>query len=354
MKWITLALIVSLLASCAPANTPEPVLPTAVAKHTVAPSVTPHPTPTRAPTWTPGVSATPAGSVLVQDQYTQYTIGALRVHAYGGGQVEDLGVMTQNGTFTRHSIRYKSDGLNIYGFVNVPRGNGPFPVIVMIHGFVDPATYQTLDYTTDLADAFASNGYLVLHPNLRNFPPSDNGDAMFRAGYAIDVLNLIALMRENSGKPGLFEKANAARIGLWGHSLGGEIALKVAVVAPYINAVLLYSSLSGDEKKNSQLMKILAGTSENLKELQAPDQVFDAVSPDRFYRDIHAAVQLHQGTADTTVPVAWAKETCQKLGDVGVDLRCFYYQGAEHTFVSRYWVDFGPRTDVFFQKYLLK
>jgi dienelactone hydrolase len=31
---------------------------------------------------------------------------------------------------------------------------------------IDPAIYNTLDYTTLYADALASAGYIVLHPNL--------------------------------------------------------------------------------------------------------------------------------------------------------------------------------------------
>ncbi len=38
------------------------------------------------------------------------------------------------GTFTRTLINDPSDGLTIYGFIDVPRGPGPFPVIIALHG----------------------------------------------------------------------------------------------------------------------------------------------------------------------------------------------------------------------------
>ena len=57
--------------------------------------------------------------------------------------------------FTRTLITYPSDGLTIYGFVNVPVGEGPFPVIIAVHGYVEPEVYSTLDYTTRYADGLA-------------------------------------------------------------------------------------------------------------------------------------------------------------------------------------------------------
>ena len=44
----------------------------------------------------------------------------------------------------------------IYGFMNVPNADGPHPVIIALHGYIDPAIYQTLDYTTRYADALAT------------------------------------------------------------------------------------------------------------------------------------------------------------------------------------------------------
>jgi dipeptidyl aminopeptidase/acylaminoacyl peptidase len=187
---------------------------------------------------------------------------------------------------------------------------------------------------------------------LRNFPPSDKGDVLFRAGYAIDVLNMIALVRQNAGHPGLFEKANADRIGIWSHSMGGEIALKVAVISHDVKAILLYAPMSGDEQKNSQFFNFMTGSSENQQEMLASPETFAAVSPVTYYKDITAAIQLHHGTGDTVIPITWAKETCQKLQDAGVQAQCYYYDGAEHTFRIRYLVDFGPRLNDFFTKYL--
>ncbi|HEY3312811.1 MAG TPA: dienelactone hydrolase family protein [Anaerolineales bacterium] len=356
MKWTALFLVLALLVSCAPAaSLPDATsLPSPVARHTAQPSVTPFPSPTRAPTWTPEPAATTAGLLITPSPNSQYGILALRVRQYGGGQVENLGNMGNFNGFTRYHIRYPSDGLNIDGFANIPRGDGPFPIIIVLHGYTDPSTYETLDYTTDAADNLAGQGYIVLHPSYRNFPPSDSGDTLFRVGYAIDVLNLIAIVQQSARQPGLFEHANPSKIGLWAHSMGGDIALKVAEISPYIKAVLLYSSMSGDEKINSKFFKNYTGSPENNLELQASDQEFALISPDHYYQNITAAIQIHHGKADSVVPVSVAEETCQKMKDARLDIRCYYYDGADHTFLRRDTQEFSPRVVTFFAKYLKK
>jgi dienelactone hydrolase len=264
-------------------------------------------------------------------------------------QVDDLG---QADGFHRYSIRYPSDGLTIGGFIDIPDGDGPFPVIIALHGYVPPEKYRLLDYTTDAADGLAQAGYFVIHPALRNFPPSDNGDVRFRVGYAIDVLNLIALVQKTAGKPGLLQQANARPLGIWSHNLGGGIALKVAVVSKAVKAILLYAPLSGDEQKNSQFFYDLAQTEANTQELQTPADVFASLSADHYYRDVTAAIQVHYGTADTVVPPDWSDETCKKLQAAHVQVDCFTYDGAEHTFRAVYLDVFGPRMSDFFAKYL--
>src|SRR5215216_1468349 len=137
------------------------------------------------PTVLPTISPTP-------DLYYSWSNAYLRSRAYGGGQIEFLQVLDQNTFFTRYLIRYPSDGFNIYGFANIPNDEEIHPVIIALHGYIDPAVYNTLDYTTRYADALASAGYIVLHPNLRGYDPSDDGENLFRVGMAIDVLNLVA------------------------------------------------------------------------------------------------------------------------------------------------------------------
>lgn len=304
-------------------------------------------------TLTSSVNATPAFTVSpTLAPYEQYTIDFLRKRTYGGGNIKVTQVMKDDPSFTRYLIRYPSDGLNIYGFANVPKGQGPFPIIIVIHGFVKVSDYQTLDYTTDAADRITQAGYIVVHPNLRNYPPSDNGDNLFRVGMAVDILNLIALIRSGAGPVELLKSSAPNQIGLWGHSVGGEIILRVLTVSSDVKAAVLYSSISGDEIKNAQLLSSISSDPIFQTELNTSPTLLQRISPAYYYKNITTPIQLYHGTADTVVPLAWAQETCNALKDARVQTNCIFYQGEDHTFRSRVSDEFYDTMLNFFKTYL--
>ncbi|MEI6290309.1 MAG: dienelactone hydrolase family protein, partial [Chloroflexota bacterium] len=107
-----------------------------------------------------------------------------------------------------------------------------------------------------------------------------------------------------------------------------------------------------DEKKNSQLMASLQQSIYTQKELQASAEDFALISPSNYYKFITAAIQVHHGDSDSIIPVDWSIETCKALRDESRNVECYYYEGAEHTFASRYFKDMGTRVNRFFETYL--
>jgi dipeptidyl aminopeptidase/acylaminoacyl peptidase len=276
------------------------------------------------------------GLVVAQDE--QFTIDALSRRSYDGGALKIERVMAQNSSFTRSLVSWDSDGLRQYGFMNVPNGRGPFPVVLALHGYVNPATYRTLTYTTRYADAIARAGFVVLHPNFRGHAPSEGRSNQYahRADYAIDVLNLISSVRSQAGKPGALSKANGTRIGLWGHSMGGGIAIKVMTVKPdWVRAVALYGAMSGDELRNArQIHDVFSGGTRGARELELPTDLLNRLSPINYFARITAAVSVHHGTADDQVPYAWSVDLCERLKSLGKRAECFSYAKANHVFRS--------------------
>ncbi len=306
----------------------------------------PTPTATLTPTLTFTVTATP-------DPYAAYTIAHLASRTYGGGELQIVETFAVGETFTRYIIAYPSDGLTIYGFMNVPHGNGPFPVVIALHGYIDPAVYSTLDYTTRYADSLAGAGYLVIHPNLRGYAPSDDGDNLFRVGFAVDVLNLIALVKAGGGQPGPLEAANPELIGLWGHSMGGGITSRVLAVSPDVKAAVLYGAMSGDEQKNyERIYSVFSNGARGLDELNTPAEAFTDISPIFFLDRVTAAVSIHHGEADDVVPLEWSLDLCGRLTALGKPVECFTYPGQPHTFVGEGNALFVERVIDFFDKEL--
>jgi uncharacterized protein len=286
------------------------------------------------------------------DPYAGLSIAELTIRTYGGGLLSvDQTLQTTPG-FTRYLIHYPSDGLTIYGFMDIPasapHSASGYPVIIAIHGYIDPGLYQTLDYTTAYADALAQAGYIVLHPNLRNYRPSDTGPNLFRVGFAVDVLNLAAIVRAQAGKFGPLQLADSTEIGLWGHSMGGGISIRAMTIDPQIKAVLLYAPISGNDLLDAQRYLNRPGQ----YEANVPDAVYQRVSPIYFYDHVQAAVSIHQGLADQTVPPEWSADLCARLQALHKVVECFTYPGQPHTFTATGNALLIPRMIAFFDAYL--
>jgi len=274
----------------------------------------------------PILPATPAAAV------SPYSLEALATREYGQGELRVEYAWQDKGEFTRYYITYDSDGLNIHGFVNIPKGDGPFPVVIALHGYIPAEEYETLDYSTRYADSIARKGYIVLHPNLRNFPPSDSPGRVrdYQAGYVVDVMNLLAYVREMAGQDGIFENADMSRMGIWGHSLGGGVALRVLNLVPEIRAAVLYGAVSQRYASNEAGIKIY--------DLQAGS----------------AAFSVHHGEEDEVISPEWSQTLCADLEEAGREHECYFYEGQPHTFISSGEADplFIQRTVTFFDEYL--
>ncbi|BBB49717.1 alpha/beta hydrolase family protein [Pelolinea submarina] len=315
---------------------------------TPSPTATFTPTPTATATLTPLPSQTPTPTAT-PDPYLDLYISSLMERKYGGGLIQDAGDLNSAGNFIRKLFKYRSEGLDMYGFIDIPFGKGPFPVIVMLHGYVDPDEYSTLDYSTRYADTLAEDGYIVVHPNLRGYAPSAKGDNFLGIGDTVDVLNLISLLRSQAGSPGFLQKADPERLGLWGHSMGGGIVQRVLIVDPDIRAALLYASVSADEALN---LAHFDDDGRGNKKQRIPQEALTLISPVYFLDKINAPLSIQHGEADTVVPVEWSQDLCDKLDELGKDVQCTYYPKQPHTFQNSGDTQLIAHTLDFFDTYL--
>lgn len=328
--------------------TPSPVVPPTP---TIAPELSP--TVRVDPTFTPTPSATPSPSPTpTPDPFAGLTIADLKKRDYGGGELKVEETLGAYAAFTRLLISYPSDGLTIYGFMNVPTGEGPFPVLIVLHGYVNPARYQTLAYTTRYADALARAGYLVMHPNLRGYAPSDDGPNRFRVGMAVDTLNLIALVKEWGGREGILEQADPGAIGLMGHSMGGGIAIRVLTVDPSVDAAVLYGSMNADERANYERVLLWTDGQRGQEELDVPEEDLRRISPVHYLDGISAAVGIHHGGKDEEVPLEWSEDLVERLRKLEKSVEYYEYPGAPHTFWGESDQLFIERMIAFFDQHL--
>ncbi|MCX7622287.1 MAG: alpha/beta fold hydrolase [Thermomicrobium sp.] len=346
----SLGLAVACRSRASPTQTPS--LPSPTSSLGPGPSATSEPrpfpspiatTPTPLPTATPVPAPTPTPHPLAA-----YTIEGLRARTYPGGTIELLRTVAETETYTYYHVRYPSDGLRITGGLHVPRRAGPFPVVVLCHGYIPPDQYWTGADTIQAADALARRGFLCLAPDFRGWGGSDPGPNYFRTGIVIDTLNAVSSLAS-------LPQADPRRVGLWGHSMGGGLVAKVICIDDRIRGAVLYAPVSGWDLDNIRKWGDGARPDDPLGPIYAEaarDEGFlRATSPLFHFHFVACPVQIHIGTADTVTPPEWSRAMRDSLLLAGKSVEYFEYPGEGHAFSPPAWnlfveriVDFYDRT----------
>ncbi len=325
-----------------PAATNAPT-PTAIPAATGTP--TPDgPTPTSAPTDT--LTPTPTTPPLLG-----YTIDALAAREYGEGDLLVAEEQTAPGPYHQYVMEYRSDGLTVTALAYVPFGEGPFPVIVVLHGYIPPEQYYRGLDANLLADTYARNGYAAIMPDYRGYMGTAGGPNPMRIPYAVDTLNLI-------GALGTLDVLDETRVGVVGHSMGGGVASYVMVLAPQVDAVVLYGSMSADQAANWYYIGEtwsrywMDSTARLYGSPETHPELYAAISPVNYLDRVRMPVQIHHGDADEVVPVEWSRELAARLTGAGVQTSYYEYPGGPHTFYGAELALLRERTLSFFNAYV--
>ena len=332
-----------------------------------------------APTHDPGSTSTPApvpsATPTVGQLMYPYTIDGLRHHNYQSGNIKIISTLAKTDSYTGYLINYPSDGLTITGVLQVPAsGHPPYPVIVMDHGYFNREEYRSGDGTDRAAVYLNQHGYLTVASDYRSWGKSDIGPSIYYSGLAIDVLNLISAIPS-------IPQADSTRIGIWGHSMGGGVTLKVLEVTSTIKAAVLYSTVSADDADVLSrwglgcIGDIAAGehqlncNSSDVVPLDLPPDLIKAYyesstdseilhqTSSLYHLDlVSAPVEINFGTNDgktsAGTPPEWSKKLYQAFKDAGKDADLFAYEGELHSFNGDSWIAFMERSAHFFDQYV--
>lgn len=264
-------------------------------------------------------------------------------------------VLADNASYTRYFVTFESGQLTISGIMNIPKGRGPFPVLVLNHGYIDPKIYTNGRGLKREQDYFARQGFAVLHPDYRCHAQSDcdgSDEFTLRLGYVKDVINAVQAIKTSTDT-----RLNTKQIGMLGHSMGGGIAWNIMVAKPdLVEAFVLFAPVSADLRDNfekwttrrpAEAKQIISlyGTAEQQPEF------WDNLSPQEFFSRIAEPVMLHHGTADESVPLEWSEASVADLKGLGKDITFHTYNGQPHEFTSS-WGTVMQRTTEFFKKHV--
>lgn len=289
---------------------------------------------------------------IIEKPLEKYTINALGGKVFTGSRIILDEPTATTSAYTVYPFHFDSDGptssrdaglrgvnKKVTGVAHIPNDATPInkkPVIVQFRGFIDPQEYIPGMGTRHSAEVFAANGFISLAPDFFGFGGSDMpSEDVFEERFETytTALNLIASVAT-------LPTADPASIGIWGHSNGGQIALTVLesvnraipaslwapVSKPFPYSILYYTDEFEDHGR--QLRRVLAAFEENYNvELYSTTNYLDRIT---------GPVQIHQGTADDAVPLAWSDAFAKTLTDSRKDatsaseVKYFTYPGADH------------------------
>lgn len=234
----------------------------------------------------------------------------------------------------KYSMQFSPDlGITqktVSGIINIPKGSGPFPIVVMFRGFVAQETYITGTGTQPSAKVFAKNGYITIAPDFLGYADSDKESSnIFESRFQTWVTAVATLKSVNS-----ITKWDGKNIFIWGHSNGGQIALTSLEITGESYPTVLWAPVSmrfpasilyyiGDAQDGGKYL---------ISELAGFEEIYDAekFSLTNYFSSIKAPIQINQGTGDTAVPY-WLSDTLVKeLETATVSATYLKYPGADH------------------------
>ncbi len=270
----------------------------------------------------------------------------MRAKSYPGSNIVIEQTLAPAPGYNRYVVSYQSDGLTLLGLLTVPTGNRPaagWPVILLNHGYIPPPEYSTADSYGGIVAQLAAAGYIVFKPDYRG-----NGDSpgtpyqpYVAPDYVTDSLNALASIEK-------YKDADPSRIGVWGHSMGGDITLHELVLTHDLKAAVLMAGVVGSYSDLIDWWKVRVATGvlttqNDLHTNELVDQMvnlhgtpqtdpgyWNAIDPTQFISDIDAPVLIQVGTADAVVPPKFSQGLAAQLQAAGKNVNYRVYPGADH------------------------
>jgi len=230
-------------------------------------------------------------------------------------------------------ISYTSrDGKTIPAFITTPKGEGPFPTVVMPHG--GPFVGETVAYD-EWGQLLANNGYLVLQPQYRGsknygldfylsaFKDGGEGGRKMQDDKDDGVLYLI--------KEGL---ADPDRVAMFGWSYGGYAALVAAARTPQLYQCVVAGAAVADALRQvSYYSARLRGSAEK-------EQVrmwADSISPVDEAEKVNVPMLLIHGSVDQRVPPEQVRRYMNKLKKYDKPHKYVELDGADHFYSTLFY-----------------
>jgi dipeptidyl aminopeptidase/acylaminoacyl peptidase len=313
-----------------------------------------------------GARSTPptASTAAVPDTVLNpLAIDAMRQRDYPGSDLTIEQTLAPGATYKRYIASYRSDGLKIFGLLTVPNGPRPatgWPVIIFNHGYIPPQQYRTTERYVAYVDAFARDGYIVFKSDYRGHGSSEGqpSSAYGSPAYTVDVLNAVTTLQR-------YPAADPNRIGMWGHSMGGNLTLRALVVDPRIKVAVIWAGVTATYQDILENWHPPPGSGpppsaqgswrqDWIARYGTPEKnpaFWNSISPMAYLSDITAPIQIDHGTSDIEVPLAFSQKLASQLQSKGKSVEFYTYPGSDHNIAQGFSLAMA-RSVAFFDHYL--
>lgn len=295
--------------------------------------------------------------------FQEITIPYLRAREYKS-QLGERTLAYQTDTYQAYNTSYTSDGLRINGVLTVPAGTVPsqgWPAVVFVHGYIPPAQYGSQYY--DYVDYLARSGFVVFKIDLRGHAQSEGRatGAYYSGDYVVDTLNARAALQTS-------DFVNPNKVGLWGHSMAGNITIRALVTRPDIPAVAIWGGAvftyadrlkygiqdssyrppgqTSELSRQRQRMRDLYG------EFSMNSQFWQQVTPTNYLSDVKGAISLHHARDDDVVNIGYSRDFIDVLTDTSIPHQLKEYQSGGHNISGSAFITAMEDTVAFYRKYL--
>ena len=238
-------------------------------------------------------------------------------------------------------------------------------MVIFNHGSIPPAQYVTTERYVAYQDAFARAGYITFESDYRGHGKSEGlaRGNFSSANYTASVLYALTSLKN-------YKDADPNRIGMWGHSMGGQITLRAMLISKDIKAGVIWSGtvasqvvelthprhpsarptatpgpLTGPGGRDARDARAQYGTPE-----QNP-AFWNSISPNSYLADLSGPVQLHHGLADQTVQPIYSELLKTEVMAAGKQVELYTYPGDNHN-ISNNFNTAMARSVAFMDKYV--
>ena len=223
------------------------------------------------------------------------------------------------------------DKLKINGELTIPKGEAPYPLVVLPHDKPFNTAYSAFHEWSQL---LASQGYLVLQPHYRG--TGGYGINFYKSAFIPDSNNPSTIYDDvSSGVKSLIDKGfiDSNKIAIAGWGFGGNLALIAAAQEDQI----YQCSIAANAISNNITHLNYFRENLNIRGYKKTEQVdfwTKNQSPINFVEQVNIPVLILHGSLDATTPIDQSKKYRSKLKKHKKDFSFVEIEDMDHNFIQ--------------------